>query len=46
VALGKEVHSLHSVEEVKELLPVQHGRAAQEIGGVVRDLLGARAKAA
>jgi hypothetical protein len=45
VALGKEVHSLHSVEEVKELLPVQHGRAAQEIGGVVRDLLSARAKA-
>jgi hypothetical protein len=39
VALGKEVHSLHSLEQVKELLPIQHARAAEEIGGVVRDLL-------
>jgi hypothetical protein len=39
VALGKEVHSLHSLEEVRQLLPVQHGRAAQQIASVVRQLL-------
>ena len=39
VALGKEVHSLHSMDEVKQLLPLQHGRAAREIADVVRSLL-------
>jgi hypothetical protein len=39
VALGKEVHTLHSIEEVKDLLPIQNGRAALEIASVVRELL-------
>jgi hypothetical protein len=39
VALGKEVHTLHPIEEVKELLPIQNGRAAIEIASVVRELL-------
>jgi hypothetical protein len=39
IALGKEVHSLHSLDEVRDLLPVQNGRAAQEIAAVARDLL-------
>jgi hypothetical protein len=40
VALGKEVHTLHSLEHVKELLPRQNGRAAPEIADVVRQVLG------
>jgi hypothetical protein len=40
VALGKEVHSLHPLGEVKDLLPLQNGRAAQEIAAVIRELLG------
>jgi hypothetical protein len=39
VALGKEVHTLHPLDEVKKLLPLQHGRAAAEIAAVVRQVL-------
>jgi hypothetical protein len=39
IALGKEVHSLHSLDEARELLPIQNGRAAVEIARVVRELL-------
>jgi hypothetical protein len=42
VALGKQVYSLHPLEEVRERLPVQHGRAAQEIAGVIRGVLAER----
>jgi hypothetical protein len=43
VALGKEVHTLHSLEEVRQLLPLQNGHAALEIAQVVRRLAEARA---
>jgi hypothetical protein len=39
IALGKDVHTLHSLEEVKELLPLQNGRAAFEIADVIGQLL-------
>jgi hypothetical protein len=42
MALGKEIHSLHPLSEVKEMLPLQHGRAAQEIAAVVRRVLAER----
>ena len=36
VALGKEVHSWHSLDEIKRLLPEQNGRAAENIADVCR----------
>jgi uncharacterized protein (TIRG00374 family) len=39
LALGKEVHSYFDVDELKQLLPLQHGRAAENIGDVCRALL-------
>ncbi|MBV9950215.1 MAG: hypothetical protein JOZ69_25465, partial [Myxococcales bacterium] len=39
VALGKEVHSLHPLGEIRELLPLQSGHAAEDIARVVRGLL-------
>lgn len=40
VALGKEVHSFFPDEELRRLLPLQHGRAAASIAAVARELLG------
>ena len=40
VALGKEVHSYYSAEELQRLLPVQNGRAARNIASVCRAVLG------
>lgn len=45
VALGKEVHSLHALDEVRALLPIQNGCAAREIAGVVHGLLTALGRA-
>jgi hypothetical protein len=42
MAFGKEIHSLHPLSEVKEMLPLQHGRAAQGIAEVVRKVLAER----
>lgn len=39
VALGKEVHSYYKLEELKRLLPAQHGKAAQEIAKVCQAVL-------
>jgi hypothetical protein len=39
LALGKEVHSYYDVDELRRLAPVQHGRAAQNIAAVCRELL-------
>jgi hypothetical protein len=39
VALGKEVHSFFPDEELRRLLPLQHGRAASNIAAVARELL-------
>jgi len=39
LALGKQVHSYFDLEELKRLLPLQHGRAADNIGHVCRELL-------
>jgi hypothetical protein len=44
VALGKEVHSWHSLDQVARLLPVQHGKAAARIGAVVRESLESRGR--
>lgn len=46
VALGKEVHSYFSNDELHRLLPEQNGRAAANIAGVCRTLLGQRPVAA
>lgn len=43
LALGKEVHSEHPIEELRRLMPVQNGRAAAEIADVCRSLLHSRA---
>jgi len=42
VALGKPVHSYHDLDEVRRLLPEQHGHAARRIAEVCRELLEAR----
>ncbi len=39
LALGKECHSYFELAELRRLLPLQHGRAAAEIGEVVREVL-------
>lgn len=39
VALGKEVHSYYTQAELDRLLPVQHGRAAEEIARVCKSIL-------
>jgi hypothetical protein len=39
LALGKECHSYFDLDALRRLLPVQHGRAAREIAGVVREVL-------
>ena len=39
LALGKEIHSYFDLEELVRLLPLQHGRAAENIGHVCRQLL-------
>jgi len=39
VALGKEVRSYHDLDEVRRLLPEQHGVAARKIADVCRELL-------
>lgn len=46
LALGKEVHSFFDLDELKRLLPLQHGRAAENIGEVCRELLRAPARGA
>jgi hypothetical protein len=40
LALGKKVHSHFDLEELRRLVPLQHGRAARHIADVARDLLG------
>lgn len=40
LALGKEVHSEFDVDELRRLLPLQHGRAAENIADVCRRSLG------
>ncbi len=40
LALGKECHSYHRMEELVELVPEQNGQAAQKIAGVCREFLG------
>lgn len=40
LALGKQVYSNFDVEELRHLLPDQHGRAARNIADVARELLG------
>lgn len=40
MALGKKVHSFFDAGELRRLLPLQHGRAARNIAGVARTLLG------
>jgi hypothetical protein len=40
LALGKEVRSHFALDELRCLLPLQHGRAAANIAAVVRGLLG------
>lgn len=42
LALGKDVHSFHPLETLRRLLPVQHGRAAQNIALECRRLLARR----
>jgi len=39
LALGKEVHSYFSADELRSLLPEQHGMAAKKIADVCRSLL-------
>lgn len=39
LALGKQVHSYYSNEELERLLPLQNGRAARNIARVCRELL-------
>lgn len=39
LALGKEVHSSFSLEELRRLLPVQNGCAARSIAAVCREVL-------
>ncbi len=39
LALGKEVHSFFDLDELRRLLPLQHGRAASNIADVCRALL-------
>jgi len=41
LALGKEVHSYFDVAELRRLAPLQHGRAAENIAAVCRELLAA-----
>jgi len=42
LALGKEVHSFHPVDELKRLMPVQNRSAARNIAKVCRELLASR----
>ena len=39
LALDKEVHSYHPIDNVRRLLPLQHGCAARNIATVCRDVL-------
>ena len=39
MALGKECHSYHDMDEVKRLLPVQNNNAASNIANVCREVL-------
>jgi hypothetical protein len=39
LALGKEVHSYHSIEELRRLVPVQNRCAARNIASVCRDVV-------
>jgi hypothetical protein len=41
LALGKEVHSYFDVADLKRLMPIQNGRAAQNIAEICRELLAA-----
>ncbi len=43
LALDKEVHSYFDLEELRRLLPVQHGRAAENIAAVCREVAGVQA---
>jgi hypothetical protein len=41
LALGKEVHSYFELEELRRLMPAQHGRAAENVAQVCREVLAA-----
>ncbi len=41
LALGKEVHSYYGLDELRRLLPLQHGAAAARIAAVCREVLAA-----
>jgi hypothetical protein len=45
IALGKEVHSNFDADELRRLMPLQHGNAARNIAAVCREVLGATAPA-
>jgi hypothetical protein len=42
MALGKECHSYNNLDEVRRLLPAQHGQAAERIADVCRDVVEAQ----
>jgi hypothetical protein len=44
LALGKEVHSYFDLDELRKLVPVQNGCAAQNIAAVCKDILASRAR--
>ncbi|XXY51039.1 hypothetical protein WME91_07830 [Sorangium sp. So ce269] len=46
LALGKEVHSFFDIDELRRLMPLQHGRAAKNIADVCRGLLAGARRAA
>jgi hypothetical protein len=46
LALGKEVHSAFDVDELRRLLPLQHGAAARHIADVCREVMRDGASAA
>ncbi len=46
LALGKEVHTNLPLEQIAALLPIQNGRAAEEIADVIRGVLRARGRPA
>jgi hypothetical protein len=42
LALGKPTYSYRDLEAHRAMLPVQHGRAAENIAGVCRDVMARR----
>ena len=42
LALGKEVHSYFDLDDLRRLMPDQHGRAAEKIARVCREVVAER----